>query len=113
MQAIFICLWWLGDVNKELALLIVDRCKALGTSTDVAAAEQRTVDLNSWLQEGVESISESCGAYILVEWMAHAVWATLRGNQVTTLCCPAITLHHFLAVQPVSSCIGSSCIHMC
>ncbi len=73
MQAILVLLWWLGDVNKTLALLTFNRCKALGTSVDVAAAEQRTAELSSCLKEGMASISESCGAYMLVEWMAHAV----------------------------------------
>ncbi len=91
MQAILICLWWLGDVNKTLALLTFNRRKALGTSIDVAATEQRIAELNSSLEEGVASISKSCSAYIFVEWMADAVWATLRGNHVTTLCRPAIT----------------------
>ncbi len=96
MQAILICLWWLADVNKTLTLLTFNRSKALGTSIDVAAAEQTTAELNSRLKEGVASISKSCSADIVVEWMAHAVCTTLRGNHVTTLCCPAIACMTFL-----------------
>ncbi len=73
MQATFICLWWLGDVNQALVLLTSDCSKGLGTCFDVAAAEQRTVELNSWLQEGVASVSKSCGAYIFVDgWLMQS-----------------------------------------
>jgi len=80
MQAMFICLWRVGDVNKELALLTLDRCKALGTSIDVAAAEQRTVVLNSCLDKGVASISKSCGAYMLVVWIPVTGWPRQSGQ---------------------------------
>lgn len=73
MQALLVCLWWLGDVNKELALLTLNRCKALSTSIDVAAAEQRTAELNSCLKEGVASLGKSYGAYTFMKWLAHAV----------------------------------------
>jgi len=108
MQAIFICLWRLAAVNRELALLTLDRCKALGTSVSVAAAEARTVELNSCLDKGVASISKSCCAYMLVDWAAHAVRAILRGNHVTALCCSSVTCTTLLLYS-----IESSCIHSC
>ncbi len=91
MKAIFICLCQLAAVNRELALLTLDRCKALSTSIDVAAAEARTVELNSCLDKSMASISKSCCAYMLVDWVAHAAEAILRGNHVTALCCSPVT----------------------
>ncbi len=68
MQAIFVSLWRLAEVNRELALHIDD-----------AAAEQRTVDLNSCLDKGIASISKSRCAYMPINWVAHAVRAILKG----------------------------------
>ena len=99
--------------EQTLALLTFDRCRALGTTINVPAADQRTFELYSCMNKDVTSIRKSCGAYMFVECMAHAVWATLRRNHVTILCCPAVTCTASLLYKLVSSCIGSSCIHIC
>ncbi len=78
MQAIFVSLWRLAEVNRELALHSY-RCRSVSTSIDDAAAEQRTVDLNSCLDKGIASISKSRCAYMPINWVAHAVRAILKG----------------------------------
>ncbi len=81
MQALFISLWRLAAVSKELALLTFERCKAhaMGASVNVAAPDARSVELDSDLNKGMASISKSRCAYLLVNWVAHAVRAIFKG----------------------------------
>jgi len=92
MQALFISLWRLAAVSKELALLTFERCKvhAMGTSVNVAAPDARSVELNNDLNKGMASISKSRCAYMLVVCVAHAVRAIFKGI-MSHLCVTART----------------------
>lgn len=71
MQSLFICLCQLAVMNRELALLTLDRCKARSSPIYVAAAEARTVYLNSCLEKSMASISKSRCVYKLVDYVAN------------------------------------------
>ena len=82
MQAIFICLWRLGDVNRELAqaLDIFDHCHALGDRANAAKAKQSLDKVQSLLDTVKNAISKLCCASVLVAQLARVVRAILTRN---------------------------------
>jgi len=112
MKAIFICLCQLAIMTRELALLTLNRCKARSSSIDVAAAEARTVHLNSCLKKSMASISKSRCAYRLVDWVPKQSRQCCE-EIMSQLCVFHLSLARLCRCTTCKHCIANSCIYLC
>jgi len=79
MQTIFICLWRLGEVNRELAQSMdtLDHCYALRDRAIAAKAKQSLDKVQSLMSTIKNAISKPCCASVLVAQVARVVRAFL------------------------------------
>ncbi len=82
MQTIFICLWRLGDVNRELAqaMDMLDHCHALRDKAIAAKAKESLKPVQSLMDTIKNAISKPRRASAPVAHVSHVVRATLNEN---------------------------------